>query len=179
MRGRRDFDAFIHSMVITFIGRIVMNFDCFRLSGEIIRKQNMIRLFINKHEMSLHRLMVSKNLPNCNNNQFCFFSTFSENMSQVITARLSRNDAQPWGFRLQGGKDFGTPLVIQKVSKNISVCFNDDCAAFTSFALTIINNQLQKVLTKHAGTESNHAQSFNNCQIVEWLNWAWWVEKLF
>lgn len=39
------------------------------------------------------------------------------NMSQVITARLSRSDAQPWGFRLQGGKDFGTPLVIQKVSK--------------------------------------------------------------
>lgn len=37
-------------------------------------------------------------------------------MSQVITARLARNDAQPWGFRLQGGKDFGTPLVIQKVS---------------------------------------------------------------
>lgn len=37
-------------------------------------------------------------------------------MSQVITARLSRNDAQPWGFRLQGGKDFGTPLVIQKVN---------------------------------------------------------------
>lgn len=41
-------------------------------------------------------------------------------MSQVITARLSRNDAQPWGFRLQGGKDFGTPLVIQKVSKTVS-----------------------------------------------------------
>lgn len=37
-------------------------------------------------------------------------------MAQIITARLSRNDAQPWGFRLQGGKDFGTPLVIQKVS---------------------------------------------------------------
>ncbi|CAO1420419.1 unnamed protein product [Diamesa serratosioi] len=37
-------------------------------------------------------------------------------MAQIITARLSRNDAQPWGFRLQGGKDFGTPLVIQKVN---------------------------------------------------------------
>lgn len=41
-------------------------------------------------------------------------------MSQVITARLSRNDAQPWGFRLQGGKDFGTPLVIQKVSGDLN-----------------------------------------------------------
>lgn len=47
---------------------------------------------------------------------FSLFFYFAENMSQVITARLSRSDAQPWGFRLQGGKDFGTPLVIQKVS---------------------------------------------------------------
>ena len=37
-------------------------------------------------------------------------------MAQIITARLARIDSQPWGFRLQGGKDFGTPLVIQKVS---------------------------------------------------------------
>jgi membrane-associated protease RseP (regulator of RpoE activity) len=37
-------------------------------------------------------------------------------MSQIITAQLSRTDGQPWGFRLQGGKDFGTPLVIQKVN---------------------------------------------------------------
>lgn len=37
-------------------------------------------------------------------------------MAQLITARLSRGDAQPWGLRLQGGKDFGTPLVVQKVS---------------------------------------------------------------
>lgn len=37
-------------------------------------------------------------------------------MAQLITCRLSRGDAQPWGLRLQGGKDFGTPLVVQKVS---------------------------------------------------------------
>lgn len=37
-------------------------------------------------------------------------------MAQLITVRLSRTDNQPWGFRLQGGKDFGTPLVLQKVS---------------------------------------------------------------
>lgn len=36
-------------------------------------------------------------------------------MAQIITARLARIDSQPWGFRLQGGKDFGTPLIIQKV----------------------------------------------------------------
>ncbi|GAB0099155.1 hypothetical protein DMENIID0001_149950 [Sergentomyia squamirostris] len=36
-------------------------------------------------------------------------------MAQLVNVRLNRGDAQPWGFRLQGGKDFGTPLVVQKV----------------------------------------------------------------
>nr|CAD7597789.1 unnamed protein product [Timema genevievae] len=35
-------------------------------------------------------------------------------MAQLISVKLSRFDATPWGFRLQGGKDFGSPLVIQK-----------------------------------------------------------------
>lgn len=43
-------------------------------------------------------------------------------MAQLISVRLSRVDAQPWGLRLQGGKDFGTPLVIQKVSKLLYLC---------------------------------------------------------
>lgn len=44
-------------------------------------------------------------------------------MAQLINLQLSRNDrSSPWGFRLQGGKDFGTPLLIQKVSeKTITV----------------------------------------------------------
>ncbi|XP_048485233.1 PDZ and LIM domain protein Zasp isoform X4 [Plutella xylostella] len=37
-------------------------------------------------------------------------------MAQLITVRLSKADHQPLGFRLQGGKDFGTPLVVQKVN---------------------------------------------------------------
>jgi hypothetical protein len=45
-----------------------------------------------------------------------FYYFFYTDMAQIITARLARNDATPWGFRLQGGKDFGTPLLIQKVS---------------------------------------------------------------
>lgn len=36
-------------------------------------------------------------------------------MAQLISVKLSRFDGSPWGFRLQGGKDFGTPLVVQKV----------------------------------------------------------------
>ncbi|XP_039293816.1 PDZ and LIM domain protein Zasp isoform X5 [Nilaparvata lugens] len=39
-------------------------------------------------------------------------------MASLINVRLNRGDASPWGFRLQGGKDFGTPLVIQKVNGN-------------------------------------------------------------
>ncbi|KAK7598351.1 hypothetical protein V9T40_006586 [Parthenolecanium corni] len=38
-------------------------------------------------------------------------------MAQLLTFRLARTDStQSWGFRLQGGKDFGTPLLIQKVN---------------------------------------------------------------
>lgn len=37
-------------------------------------------------------------------------------MAQLIPIKLSRFDNSPWGFRLQGGKDFGTPLVVQKVN---------------------------------------------------------------
>jgi len=36
-------------------------------------------------------------------------------MAHLIGIKLSRFDATPWGFRLQGGKDFGGPLLIQKV----------------------------------------------------------------
>lgn len=34
-----------------------------------------------------------------------------------LTVRLNRGDATPWGFRLTGGVDFGTPLALQKVSQ--------------------------------------------------------------
>ncbi|XP_050464712.1 PDZ and LIM domain protein Zasp isoform X7 [Cataglyphis hispanica] len=37
-------------------------------------------------------------------------------MAQLISVKLSRFDGSAWGFRLQGGKDFGTPLVVQKVN---------------------------------------------------------------
>ncbi|XP_045493682.1 PDZ and LIM domain protein Zasp isoform X5 [Colias croceus] len=37
-------------------------------------------------------------------------------MAQLISVRLNKSDQQPLGFRLQGGKDFGTPLVVQKVN---------------------------------------------------------------
>jgi len=36
---------------------------------------------------------------------------------QLLQIKLSRFDAQPWGFRLQGGTDFAQPLLVQKVSE--------------------------------------------------------------
>ncbi|EGI57948.1 hypothetical protein G5I_14136 [Acromyrmex echinatior] len=41
-------------------------------------------------------------------------------MAQLISVKLSRFDGSPWGFRLQGGKDFGTPLIVQKIVPNSS-----------------------------------------------------------
>lgn len=37
-------------------------------------------------------------------------------MANLITVRLQRGEGQPWGFRLQGGKDFSSPLVLQRVN---------------------------------------------------------------
>ena len=42
-------------------------------------------------------------------------STKNSEMSQTVNLKLSRFERQPWGFRLHGGTDFGTPLLIQKV----------------------------------------------------------------
>uniref|UniRef100_A0A182FEG1 Uncharacterized protein n=1 Tax=Anopheles albimanus TaxID=7167 RepID=A0A182FEG1_ANOAL len=36
-------------------------------------------------------------------------------MANLITVRLQRGDGQAWGFRLQGGKDFSAPLVLQRL----------------------------------------------------------------
>ena len=35
----------------------------------------------------------------------------------TVEVKLSRFERQPWGFRLHGGADFGSPLIIQKVNK--------------------------------------------------------------
>ena len=44
---------------------------------------------------------------------------------QSIPIRMWRADArQPWGFRLQGGADFGQPLTVQKVRRSSFVLFS-------------------------------------------------------
>ena len=39
--------------------------------------------------------------------------------SQKVEIKMARYENSPWGFRVHGGIDFGSPLTIQKVSKLI------------------------------------------------------------
>jgi len=37
-----------------------------------------------------------------------------------LSAKMDRTDnGTPWGFRMTGGKDFGAPLVVQRVSHGV------------------------------------------------------------
>lgn len=58
-------------------------------------------------------------------------------MANLITVRLQRNEGQPWGFRLQGGKDFSSPLVLQRVNGG-SVA--DQAGLMPGDALVKVNN---------------------------------------
>ena len=42
-------------------------------------------------------------------------------MVQTLKIGLVRTDRQPWGFRLHGGAEYGTPLIIQKVGTDSSL----------------------------------------------------------
>ena len=37
---------------------------------------------------------------------------------QKVDIKMSRFDNAPWGFRVHGGIDFGSPLTIQKVRQS-------------------------------------------------------------
>lgn len=59
-------------------------------------------------------------------------------MAQLINVKLSRFDGSPWGFRLQGGKDFGTPLVVQKVRLSFVYQFFFFSFSFLFFFVTFL-----------------------------------------
>jgi len=42
-------------------------------------------------------------------------------MAQTLQINMVRRENCPWGFRLHGGVDFGTPLTIQKVGFHVDV----------------------------------------------------------
>jgi len=44
-------------------------------------------------------------------------SSFVDMSTMRLSAKMDRTDGgTPWGFRMTGGKDFGAPLVVQRVS---------------------------------------------------------------
>lgn len=44
------------------------------------------------------------------------YSDYSRQVTMAAMVELRRNPGQPWGFRLQGGLDFGQQLTVKKVS---------------------------------------------------------------
>ncbi|KAI8128729.1 PDZ and LIM domain protein Zasp [Lucilia cuprina] len=62
---------------------------------------------------------------------------------QLLQIKLSRFDAQPWGFRLQGGTDFAAPLLVQKRINKI-------CFAITPKAQNVYYNSSFLITTKVA-----------------------------
>ena len=43
---------------------------------------------------------------------------------QKMEVKMSRYDNSPWGFRVHGGIDFGSPLTIQKVGQRKKIPVN-------------------------------------------------------
>ncbi|XP_055532270.1 PDZ and LIM domain protein Zasp-like isoform X7 [Wyeomyia smithii] len=58
-------------------------------------------------------------------------------MANLITVRLQRGEGQAWGFRLQGGKDFSSPLVLQRVNVG---SVSDQAGLMPGDALVKVNN---------------------------------------
>ena len=45
---------------------------------------------------------------------------FVDMSTMRLSAKMDRTDGgTPWGFRMTGGKDFGAPLVVQRVSHGV------------------------------------------------------------
>jgi hypothetical protein len=59
------------------------------------------------------------------------------NVVQVLNVKLQRADQSvSWGFNLQGGKDFCSPLLIQKVKNTFLVGFKNHNEFFIFYSLT-------------------------------------------
>ena len=70
--------------------------------------------------------------------------------AETFSVQLSRDAAagQPWGFRLQGGADFATPLSVQSVSSAIQNFFYPAVYALdaTSTSSNVNVNQCQSII---------------------------------
>ncbi|KYB27355.1 hypothetical protein TcasGA2_TC033207 [Tribolium castaneum] len=77
-------------------------------------------------------------------------------MASLITVRLSKGDSPSLGFRLQGGKDFGTPLVIQKLHL-------DAQASFRSIASLLYTSEMRHLPSnRHFGDDPSFGVKLPN-----------------
>jgi len=83
-------------------------------------------------------------------------------MSHSVNLKLSRFERQPWGFRLHGGTDFGTPLLIQKV--NLSSL--SEAAGLQAGDLLLAVNGADVQNCKHKEAQDTIVRAGNNFEIT-------------
>ncbi|XP_066601203.1 PDZ and LIM domain protein Zasp [Prorops nasuta] len=83
-------------------------------------------------------------------------------MAQLISVKLSRFDGSPWGFRLQGGKDFGSPLVVQKVNGGSPA----EAAGLRAGDAVIKVNNTEMFNLRHKDAQDVIVRAGNNFEIV-------------
>ena len=64
--------------------------------------------------------------------------SLDEDRAEVLfRAKLQRQDSTSWGFRLQGGLEYDTPLTLLKVLCHFSFSLDDRCFGFPISAVKV------------------------------------------
>ena len=83
-------------------------------------------------------------------------------MSHTVNLKLSGFERQPWGFRLHGGTDFGTPLLIQKV--NVSSL--SEAAGLQAGDILLAVNRQDVQNCRHKEAQDTIVRAGNNFEIT-------------
>lgn len=81
--------------------------------------------------------------------------------TQAITVKLSRGENAPWGFRLQGGKDFSCPISIQRVNPD---SIADKAGLQPGDCIVKIMGRDAEIM-KHKEAQDNIMRAGNNLEI--------------
>ncbi|XP_023720197.1 PDZ and LIM domain protein Zasp isoform X8 [Cryptotermes secundus] len=95
-------------------------------------------------------------------------------MAQLISIKLSRFDACPWGFRLQGGKDFGAPLLIQKVNGGSPA----EKAGLQAGDAVIRVNDVELFNLRHKEAQDNIVKAGNNFELTVQRGGSTWKPQV-
>jgi len=84
-------------------------------------------------------------------------------MTLVLGAKLDRTDSKtPWGFRLYGGKDFGSPFTVQRVTPG---SLADKCGLEVGDVILKIANEVSDTL-RHKEAEQRIIHSGNSLELT-------------